>query len=881
MNDGKFRNEKSLTVCHVRAQVHDDAFTRRYFYFAFPLSCSPTTATLISSQTHTNTLHHKTHEHHTIPTSHKVNNLVRAMAPTRVHPPPEAAHSDCPDCDEHFLSVATQADRGCRYRASLVDFDAEQLLRAYQNETKENLKHVKALLASHGDAIWSRWSQYSQQKRQHVLANASQIITTASSKRGSWAESKNDLIKWLELESLSQGTKLLSLLHLRTEYEPHLWAAFDTRSSYLCFFLYRNDEYLFNAKSVIMYGKHYGKMKRFDVNSAHGWAEAGFPRAVVTFQAQYQISILLKGAADLLTAGVMASGNSTWTSLVSRGLHDTRDGVSWGAYHNQEFAPPTHFDPNVLLEKARDHLNLLIDEVELMQTDPEYFQQYINDVKTSTHTEQGESTETAWQNLAREISLDWTNDIGIWQRIVAECENLKKSFARHGMDASPGTRLTQDTDTAVRCFGETIRQWLMGIAHNDFVCLRRLASMQKSFKKLGKDLNINQAHLEKVLDPTVQTDRVLMGALTIQTFAMINSTSGISARVDKLRDELGGLTYSKGVARWLSGMALLDEMYGSWYWRQMTDYHDPLDEGAVRLDINSRDMLCSSSKGGIQGTKTFEQRKAADVQCGQLMRSFSGFTLPKGVKNRSWFTKMTEARERLHEVWQHIRTVFSERQSSIGRSELFITSIISQMSFDESPEYLARVAAERQEIEQKFQRDSMLGKVPKPLSFQPSWDSGANKDMAVRRNLTRKTNASRDDGTIEKDLEQLTLSNNVSLEDDDHQSTSASAPQIAVKQETLSIVSKMFTTRAESVSGVRWTTLVQGLTDAGLAVTQGAGSAVTFANEQGAVSIHQPHDRDGSNVDAIMLRGLGRRFNKWFGWTSETFVLREKGDKKS
>jgi hypothetical protein len=30
-----------------------------------------------------------------------------------------------------------------------------------------------------------------------------------------------------------------------------------------------------------------------------------------------------------------------------------------------------------------------------------------------------------------------------------------------------------------------------------------------------------------------------------------------------------------------------------------------------------------------------------------------------------------------------------------------------------------------------------------------------------------------------------------------------------------------------------------------------------------------------------MLRGIGRRLNKWFGWTSETFVLREKGDKKS
>lgn len=314
------------------------------------------------------------------------------MAPTPVCPPPKPAHSDCDLCDEHFLSVATQTTRGCRYRDSLADFDAQQLLQTYQHETEKNLKHVKSLLASHGDAIWSAWNQYSQQKRKDVLTSASAIITTASWKRGSWIEKNNMLIKWLELESLSQDMKLLSLLHLRTEYEPHLWAAFDTRSSYLCFLPHQPGAYLYNAKSVVMHGKHYGKLKRFDVNAAHGWAEAGFPRAMITFQAQYEISILLKGAANLLTAGAIVSGNSNWTSFVSRSLHGTREGVSWGAYHNQEFAPPTHFDPDVLLEKARGHLNLLVDEVELMQTDPEYFQQYIKDVKTSTHTERGEST---------------------------------------------------------------------------------------------------------------------------------------------------------------------------------------------------------------------------------------------------------------------------------------------------------------------------------------------------------------------------------------------------------------------------------------------------------------------------------------------------------
>jgi hypothetical protein len=64
-------------------------------------------------------------------------------------------------------------------------------------------------------------------------------------------------------------------------------------------------------------------------------------------------------------------------------------------------------------------------------------------------------------------------------------------------------------------------------------------------------------------------------------------------------------------------------------------------------------------------------------------------------------------------------------------------------------------------------------------------------------------------------------------------------------------------------------------------ITPGAGSAISFANEHGTVPVHQPHDRNGLVIDAIRLRGIGRRLTKWFGWTNETFVLRQKDDNKS
>ena len=93
-----------------------------------------------------------------------------------------------------------------------IDIEAQRLLQQYRNETDQNLKHVKDLLACHGDVICSRWKKYSQEKRTDMLAKASGDFATASSERDSWKENQNALIKWLDLDSLSQDfTKLLAV----------------------------------------------------------------------------------------------------------------------------------------------------------------------------------------------------------------------------------------------------------------------------------------------------------------------------------------------------------------------------------------------------------------------------------------------------------------------------------------------------------------------------------------------------------------------------------------------------------------------------------------------------------------------------------------------
>ena len=54
---------------------------------------------------------------------------------------------------------------------------------------------------------------------------------------------------------------------------------------------------------------------------------------------------------------------------------------------------------------------------------------------------------------------------------------------------------------------------------------------------------------------------------------------------------------------------------------------------------------------------------------------------------------------------------------------------------------------------------------------------------------------------------------------------------------------------------------------------------MAFSNgAEGAINLHKPHD---PVVDNVMLRCMGKRLKKWFGWTGERFVLRAKEGESS
>lgn len=324
------------------------------------------------------------------------------MADPRTCPRPLSIHKDCDACSEHYLTEESLREGTFRRINKLNDRQAQSLLRKHLKDTEHDLQHVRDVLLSHGDVILSRWKKYSQDKRAKLLGTASMLFSpvmatvreaTQLRQGNAWGTKRScmPLFPWAEPDAFAQDSmKLLSLLHVRSEYAPSRWAALDTQSTWRMCIQESWEEYTYNVGAVVMYGEQYGTLVDFNVNAAHGLQRVGFPRAIATFIVQKTIAAMLSAAVDLLVVDAEPSGNSKWTALLSGGLHSAGEEALWSSYYHPHFAPPPRFDPDIVLTKARNHLNILVDELELMLTNPEHMRQYVLEIKASTRYDANE-----------------------------------------------------------------------------------------------------------------------------------------------------------------------------------------------------------------------------------------------------------------------------------------------------------------------------------------------------------------------------------------------------------------------------------------------------------------------------------------------------------
>lgn len=261
----------------------------------------------------------------------------------------------------------------------------------------------------------------------------------------------------------------------------------------------------------------------------------------------------------------------------------------------------------------------------------------------------------------------------------------------------------------------------------------------------------------------------------------------------------------------------------------------------------------------------------------ELLRTFCE-TFPKNaLKSSSSPKQMIKAHAHLTKFWECARKAWSISQMENSNWNVSKADMLSLMSFDVSPEHLDTIEALRLRSEKEDCQVATRKDETSITQFvQQPWDVRSGDDGAVRRNLPRKSNASHKNTTLEDRLQMMELDQQLINDADTAASRGLdSMPQIAVKKETLDLMAQLFPVGANNDAGpVRWTHFVRALADAGMTATQSAGSAVTFRVQDQSITFHQPHPE--LEIDAIKMRGFGKRLSKKYGWTNETFVFRQK-----
>jgi hypothetical protein len=824
---------------------------------------------------------------------------------TSIFPTPEEAHNsprtniDCHVCDQHFYSVELQLEGKLTYAKSVDDTEAQAMLTSRTEYTGQALDYVKDRFRTHDDLITSRWKNMSRDKRAILLSQSSESLF------GPWPEPEYEdallgrllddhdisrtlqfrmaphlkvgpccnLAGWLEINTFAEDPmRLLSLFRSRTDHAPQYWIPFDTIQSSRCFGEKRGD-FSYNAGAVIKHGDRYGQLTKFDLEQVYSWALMGFSRAIVTMDTQALIASMLHAAVDLLITGeeMKSSGNLKWLAMMSPGLRSAQEDALWSSYQ---------LDAAVLLQKARNQLNFISDEVELLQTSPEYMHQLIEDMEKNVVVTKAH-TRGSRDHVGNFTMNFWLQQIVLWRRIVVECEHLEATLAGCWDIIKPGSRLPRDVDLAIQAFGKVVRDRMVFQAECLYAGIRTMDVMRDlNPENLPASDLLDDDQILRALDPTKKADRIFWQVHIVVRTIKVLTPYGAESAILGLNTELVGVKSNKIVAFSLSALALWNGLYMCSRWHQLSghDTNDPKWSSTIYKDTLSReelfDRMTSAEREAATQLSTRHTRA-----CSRYLREFCEAPRPQDRRDLTWLRQMTEARKCLGRYWRCCRYDLSTSLRRGGHSEASTKRLMAYMSFDESNAYLSRLKIESQQIEGvDLSTEAAKQRSHADTHFvRQLWDTaGASESGPIRRKVTKKFKEAHERSSVQTGLESLTITDcTINTEPD-----TSCAVTIPVKQDTLSVVRKMFPAPGTRVDKgtVRWINLVQTLGDCGMAAMQGAGSVVNFENKDGNISIHSPHPE--TEVDAIKLRSYGQRLGKWFGWTDKTFVPRGKNDEK-
>jgi hypothetical protein len=548
----------------------------------------------------------------------------------------------------------------------------------------------------------------------------------------------------------------------------------------------------------------------------------------------------------------------------------------WTFYEHPALTPPYGFDTRTLLNKATNKFNELVDDVELMQTDPEYMLNAALTRKASIRSKDAIPTAIKWDLVAVDLFGNRITKLVQWARVLDACRVLHEVFEKHRENIRPGIALPPEVGKAMRIYAYYTDEAIEMQCRLFRDALMHMAALKDCFAIVKADGSYKWRHL-RPMDPSKESDRLLAAAMTVEANLKRKHICGARVEVQLFLSKLSSIKYEKVIDEELSNLALLDELRLAQIWSQL----GPFEMSPEEVDMFYETQAAHKSQSSTSVSSSHFIRRAFKpmnhplaTRLGPLLRKFCEAPWPKDHKSPTWLNKVTESRKCLSGLWEAVCEEWKAMELAKGPVHPQMQQLIDSMAFDTMPEYIEEVRKESEDGEAEIQRMQavQIRKKSTPHALQTTWGNADSSKMEQKPDQRTKVKTTGTSTSDHLDVSALSLGDGKMSPDSDEDMAAAEIP---VRQDSLVLFKKMFSSSTGSTPGsVKWTHLIQALTDAGLVATQAPGSAVAFSNSSaGAINFHKPHD---PVVDVMMLRCMGKRLKKWFGWTGDRFVLRAK-----
>jgi hypothetical protein len=735
---------------------------------------------------------------------------------------------------------------------------AQTLIDNALEQTSLSLSQVAKRITTHGDLILSRWSKKSKDKLR------------------SWLGAANSLPSWLQTSVLiEERMKLISLLYVRTTFSSEHWTAFDAIESGASFNKEKEQPSPFSSAYVMVCGVYFGRVVGFELDAARNRTMLALPHALYIFRKQNELATALLTVVDAIVAEAAPSGNTKWLALTNAGLSGV--GGRLDSYQDAGFLPPVNgLDTNALLQAVLDKRDQMVDEVELLQTDPEYTRDHVLALKADIRWDANVSPDIKWEHVASRFATEAISELNVWHDIVLTCEDLRTSCQNYESATTilAGEILHPDNFHMLTVLRQLLYDSQRFQWEELYTAITQMHGMKDLYRMCSAGGKL--VPVRKSVRPGAQetpSDRIHKAFCDLATAMNARYTSK-SPQFNALLEQLAAVQFDKRAHRCLSTLIQLDALQLCVDWCQTPPPQwqaagSGTHESFVASQSTSEDFFVEKRHTEIDPSRrdsyeilTSGQPHPKWKPLGPLLRAVCEHPPPKaGQRDALSLAKADEAREHLTVFWQTLRKIMvADRKRQAPTDQRYPALLLDFFSYDVAPEYLAGVEAERAEIEAEDQRSRDAAAASKQAKAaqsedaqQTTWgEEGSTSNKPAKEKAT-KPKASGLTSEEELDLLQVGFDNVQLAEPVEAAAAVPAEPakvHIAVKQDSIAVFRKMFT--SEGSTSVRWLHMAQAMVDAGMTMTQNPGSGVKFRYGLRSIVIDKPHPVP--EVSARMLR---------------------------